>query len=108
METEFLNKLAEAYNKYDVSIIENELADDMHYASLWVFEEINSKKDFLNYLREKLYSMKSKGVKFDFEIVSGRMHDNALLVRNQNCGFVVEFDSNNKVKMINMTSPAFF
>lgn len=107
MET-ILKKLAEAYNKYDVSIIENELADDMRYVSLWVFDEIKSKKDYLDYLREKLSLLKSKGVKFDFEIVSGDKHEKALMIRDQDCGFVVELDSNNKVKLINMTDPSFF
>ncbi|MBR4712076.1 MAG: hypothetical protein IKP27_00130 [Paludibacteraceae bacterium] len=40
MEEQFLIKLAEAYTKYDASIIEPYLADDMHYASMWVFDEM--------------------------------------------------------------------
>lgn len=35
MEEEFLLKLSEAYTKYDASIIDPYLADDMHYASMW-------------------------------------------------------------------------
>ncbi len=42
-EVEFLNKLAEAYTNYDASVIEEYLADDMHYASMWVFQEMTSK-----------------------------------------------------------------
>lgn len=34
MEELFLTKLAKAYQNYDASIIEDYLADDMHYASM--------------------------------------------------------------------------
>lgn len=109
-EFEFLTKLAEAYTKYDASIIEPYLADDVHYASMWVFQELTSKSEYLDYLKGKLATMKAHHTEFDFEIVPGRMHQNALLASRDDggCGFVVDFDENNKVKMINMTAPAFF
>ena len=54
MEENFLNKLAEAYQTYDASIIEDYLADDMHYASMWVFHEMTSKQEYMDYLTGKL------------------------------------------------------
>lgn len=112
MEKEFLLKLAVAYQTYDASVIEAYLAEDMHYASMWVFQELTSKSEYIDYLKGKLATMKAHHAVFDFEIVPGRMHKNALLASRDNpvggCGFVVDFDENNKVKMINMTAPAFF
>ena len=39
-----------AYRNYDVSYIEDWLDDNMHYASMWVFEELKSKEEYLDYL----------------------------------------------------------
>jgi len=106
-EEEFLKKLAEAYANYDSSVIEEYLADDMHYASMWVFHEMTSKEEYLNYLRGKLETMKKVGSKFNFRIVDGSQHKKGLMVDDQ-AGFVVDFDDNGKVKMLNITYRAFF
>jgi len=37
------------------------LADDFHYASQWVFEEIQSKQQFLDYIGPKLEAIKASG-----------------------------------------------
>lgn len=57
---DFLLKLAEAYQKYDASIINPYLAEDMHYASMWVFHEMTSKLEYMDYLVGKLETMKKK------------------------------------------------
>lgn len=114
MEKEFLLKLGKAYQMYDVSIIEDYLADDMHYASMWVLHEMTSKREYLEYLTGKLITLKRVGVHMDFEIVQGGLHQNALLVTNQKTpeggsfGFVVDFNKDGKVKMINITASCFF
>lgn len=114
MEREFLLKLAKVYQIYDASIIEDYLADDMHYASMWVFHEMTSKKEYLDYLSAKLEKLKAHNVQMEFEIVHGGMHKHALLVTNQQTseggpiGFVVDFNDEGKVKMINITASAFF
>lgn len=112
-EKDFLLKLAEAYQKFDASIIAPYLADDMHYASMWVFHEMTSKQEYMDYLVGKLEAMKRNQICMEFQIVPGRMHKQALLVANQqssdeNCGFVVDFNPEGKVCMINMTAQAFF
>lgn len=110
----FLEKLAEAYQTYDTSVVENYLADDMHYASMWVFHEMTSKVEYLEYLNGKLLTMKRNNVKMEFEIVKGGMHTYALLVTNQlgpngeQLGFVADFNENNKVVLLNMTASFFF
>ena len=80
MEELFLKKLAEAYQIYDASIIEDYLANNMHYASYWVFQELKSKEEYLDYLRGKLQTMKNSGMTFEFQIVNGQHHSKALLV----------------------------
>jgi len=37
------------------------LADDFHYASQWVIEEITSKQQYLDYMRPKLEAIKESG-----------------------------------------------
>ena len=106
-EVEFLKKLAEAYTNFDASVIEDYLADDMHYASMWVFHEMTTKEEYLDYLRGKLETMKKADSKFNFRIVDGRQHDKGLMVDDQ-AGFVVDFDDNGKVKMLNITLRSFF
>lgn len=113
MEELFLNKLAEAYQTYDASIIEDYLADDMHYASMWVFHEMTSKDEYMDYLTRKLQILKEHGVRMEFQIVQGGMHEKALLVTNDEApkgkfGFVADFNEEGKVKMLNITAQAFF
>ncbi|MCQ2975483.1 MAG: hypothetical protein MJ211_11835 [Bacteroidales bacterium] len=114
LEQEFLEKLAQAYKNYDASLIETYLSEDIHYASMWVFEEITSKKDYLEYLNGKLETLKKHEVIFDSKIIKGRMHEFALLVTNQktengvNFGFVADFNEFGKVKMLNITAEYFF
>ena len=114
MEEFFLNKLAEAYRTYDASIIEDYLADDMHYVSMWVFHEMTSKQEYLDYLVGKLQTMKENGVRMEFQIEPLGMHKKALRVFDEqipdgNCGFIVDFNEEGKVKiMLNITIQAFF
>ncbi|MCQ2258234.1 MAG: hypothetical protein MJZ41_09640 [Bacteroidaceae bacterium] len=109
-EIDFLNKLATAYRTYDASVIEEFLSEDVHYASFWVFNELKSKAEYMEYLKGKMETMKRTGKTLGFRIVFGMMHEYALLVLEEkvDCGFVVDFDDNGKVKMINMTTPEFF
>lgn len=113
-ERKFLEKLAEAYQTYNASVIEDYLADDMHYASMWVFHEMTSKDEYLDYLKGKLETMKRTNTKIEFEIVKGGMHAHALLVTNQlgpngeQLGFVADFNENGQVEMVNMTASFLF
>jgi hypothetical protein len=113
MEELFLNRLAEAYQTYDASIVEDYLADDMHYASMWVLHEMTSKQEYMDYLTGKLQTLKKNGVRMEFQIVQGRMHEKALLVTNDEAsegryGFIADFNKEGKVEMLNITVQAFF
>lgn len=113
-EVDFLEELAEAYQIYDASIVEDYLADDMHYASMWIFHEMISKKEYLDYLTSKLATLKRLNKKMECKIVEGRMNACALLVTNQRAqdglqyGFTADFDDNGKVNMLNVTAHFLF
>ena len=50
---------AEMMNTLDATKLEPYLAPDFHYASQWVFSEIPTKQDYLEYIRPKLEAIKS-------------------------------------------------
>jgi hypothetical protein len=52
---------ARAYNLLDAREIAPLLADDVCYASQWVFEEIENRADYLHYLEGKLASIGESG-----------------------------------------------
>ncbi|MFN9939487.1 MAG: hypothetical protein ACK56I_08425 [bacterium] len=49
-----LRAYATMMNTLDASALELLLADDFHYASQWVFDEIKSKDAYLEYITAKL------------------------------------------------------
>ena len=50
-------------NTLDASHLEPFLADDFHYASQWVFDEIESKNAYLEYIIPKLQTIRKSGAK---------------------------------------------
>lgn len=58
---EALEAYAAMMNTLDASHIESILSDDFHYASQWVFSEIKSKQDYLDYIKPKLEAVKASG-----------------------------------------------
>jgi hypothetical protein len=59
-----LRAYAAMMNTLDVRGFEPLLADDFHYASQWVFAEIGSKHEYLDYITKKLEALKGS----DFRI----------------------------------------
>ena len=57
-----LRAYAAMMNTLNVSHLEPLLADDFHYASQWVFDEIQSKRAYLEYLVPKLDAIRKSGV----------------------------------------------
>ena len=60
---EALRAYAKMMHSLSVECIEPLLADDFHYASQWVFEEITSKQQYLDYIRPKLEAIKRSGAR---------------------------------------------
>ena len=56
-----LRAYATMMNTLDASCLEPLLADDFHYASQWVFAEIESKKAYLEYIVPKLDAIRKSG-----------------------------------------------
>ena len=52
---------AKAFNTLEISHLEPLLADNVQYASQWVFEEIKCKKDFVRYLGGKYEALRKAG-----------------------------------------------
>ena len=59
---EALRAYAAMMNTLDASRLESLLAEDFHYASQWVFDEIESKSEYLNYIVPKLEAIRKSGV----------------------------------------------
>jgi hypothetical protein len=57
-----LRAYATMMNTLDASQLEPLLADDFHYASQWVFAEIESKTAYLEYIVSKLDAIRKSGV----------------------------------------------
>jgi hypothetical protein len=56
-----LRAYATMMNTLDASCLEPLLADDFHYASQWVFAEIESKNAYLEYIAPKLDVIRNSG-----------------------------------------------
>jgi hypothetical protein len=52
---------AKMMNNLDASFIEPYLADDFSYESQWVFAEITSKQEYLDYIQPKLATIAKSG-----------------------------------------------
>jgi hypothetical protein len=63
-----LRAYATMFNTLDAGKFAPLLADDFHYASQWVFAEITSKAEYLDYITKKLEAVKASGVKVWAEI----------------------------------------
>lgn len=57
-EEQALRAYATMVNTLDASHLEPLLADDFHYASQWVFAEMESKAEFMEYIVPKLETMR--------------------------------------------------
>lgn len=56
-----LRAYAAMLNTGDVTLLEPLLANDFHYSSQWVFAEITSKTEYMNYITPKLVTIKASG-----------------------------------------------
>lgn len=54
---ELADKFARAWKEFDASIIEPYLDKDFHYGSAWVFDELPSRYEYIDYFKGKLVSI---------------------------------------------------
>lgn len=114
IEEEFLNKLANAYNTYDCSELENYLADDVTYDSTWVLDQMKSKTHYLDYLHGKLNTMKRTGTKTNFVMMHKRNHGKPVLMLSPEIpeggygAFTAEANEEGLIKAVHITPAAFY
>lgn len=65
-------KYAEAWRQFDASIVEPYLDKDFHYASDWLFDEMPSRTEYMDYFKTKLATLSRSNNKP--EITIGRNH----------------------------------
>ena len=63
---------ARAYNTQDPSHLAPLLAEDVRYASQWVFDEIEGRSDYLEYLEGKLEAIRESGSAVCVELAETR------------------------------------
>lgn len=61
-------KYAEAWKQFDASIVRPYLDKDFHYSSDWVFDEMPSRYEYMNYFRPKLHSIRRSGAYVNVEV----------------------------------------
>ena len=59
---ELIGALKEAWTKLDAEILAPLLADDLHYYSWWSLVELNSKEEYLTYIRERFKTYERSGL----------------------------------------------
>ena len=72
--SEALRAYAKMMNTLDVSHLEPLIAEDFHYASQWVFDEITSKQAFLDYIKPKLQTIAKSGTRAYAEMAELKAH----------------------------------
>ena len=62
-EEDALRAYAAMMNTLDVAKLSGLLVDNFHYASQWVFSEIESRQEYVDYMTQKLETVKKSGGK---------------------------------------------
>ena len=81
MEVDALRAYARMMNNLDVSHIEPLLDDNFRYSSQWMFGEITSKQEFLDYMKSQLLEIKQSGMRAyaEMAVVSAWGHDECVV-----------------------------
>jgi len=100
-----LRAFARMMNHLSAEHFEPLLAEDFHYASQWVFEEITSKQAYLDYIRPKLETIRKSGSKVWAEIAE--LPDGPCVLVSQDSkdnlqATVLISTSENKIKRLDM------
>ena len=78
-------KYAETWKQLDASIVRPYLDKDFHYKSDWVFDEMPSRYEYLNYFRPKLHTIKRRGSVINVKVgVNSRTGEVGLIMKQGN------------------------
>lgn len=89
-------KYEEAWRLLDASVVAPFLDKDFHYGSKWVFDEMPSRKEYIEYFTGKLAAIRRTASHIDIAI--GRNHQNgnvAVLLVQNGCHYVLELTTEN-------------
>ena len=96
-----LRAFAAMMNTLDVSRLEPLLADDFHYASQWVFAEIESKAQYLAYVTGKIETIKRSDSKVWAEL--GEIQESPFILSQgygDPCVFMAQGDKNKVISIV--------
>lgn len=66
---ELVKKFAQAWIMLDISIVKDYLDKDFHYQSDWVFDELPSRYEYINYIEGKFKKIKDSNSKVDVKVM---------------------------------------
>lgn len=66
--------IVDAWNNLDAEVMEQYLADDLKYSSFWVFQTMQTKEEYLDYLRGKFERLRTIGetINAKIETINGK------------------------------------
>ena len=63
---------AKAYNAFDLTDLEPLIAENIRYTSMWVFQDLVGRENYLDYLRAKLDAIRNSGARVTAEVAETR------------------------------------
>lgn len=76
--------VCQAWNELDASLFESILSEDFEYISVWVFEAIKGKKQYLDYIEGKFENIRKSDKSVDADVLYQEIIDKYIVVLNQN------------------------
>lgn len=93
---ELADKYAQAWKEFDASIVEPYLDKDYHYGSEWVFDELPSRYELMDYFKGKLISIAEGGDYPAVSLLYNRLeHKCALLIKQKKSSSVLLLETEN-------------
>ncbi len=71
-ETKLILAFVDAWNNKDASLLAPYLKEDFHYSSFWVYDEIKTSAEYLEYLSGKFNSILNSGSKVIASMANSR------------------------------------
>lgn len=112
-EEDFLSKIAKMYSEYTVEGILHHMELGFRYNSFWVFEEITSAKDYVDYITGKVQAIKKAKAAVKTKMMHIKGSDKPCLVLEQQSGaepacLTVERSKNGLIAKMDMMPSSFY
>lgn len=111
-EEEFLRKIEKMYSEYAIEDICCHMEPDLRYSSFWVFEEMTSAEQYVNYITGKIRILKKENIVIKTKMMHFAGSDEPCLVLEQQpdievCLFV-ELSKNGLIAKMDMMPKGFY